>query len=852
MCSGHRVADTFGRQDTEHGMARISKRIIRTTALVLVTLVGLGVTAVAVHPTPAGATTPFASVTVGANVNLSQEHGNQLEGSVAIDPTHPSRMFVLGRDETGNLIGARSSDGGATWTHSRMATCVCSADKLPPAWGNTSVTFDSYGNLFVTYLSTTARTYTDFALSTDGGVTFSHLAYLAQLTDQPVVAAGHNSVWVEYNQGGVNFAAGASDTGLGVVGTFGPPEAMPAGNGGSFGDLTVGPQGQVIAAFGPNGSTGGIIVCTDPDGLGPAGFNPCVSVASTDVPGFDFIPAAPTWGIDSEAHLAVDQSGGPHNGRIYLSYLDAPSTAATPDLAATRLYVIHSDDGGLTWSTPVLVNDDGTSASHFMPGFAVDQTTGAVGATWYDTRADPTRVTARYYGSVSSDGGDTWSPNFPIAAGTSNATLATSPVGVRNTNWGDYTGLAFQNGVMVPVWADNSNSTGDNPDGANYTFDLYTAIVQVTLPPAAPTVLAQPTPATVATGGSYTFGAYAWGSPPPAVQWQRSNDGGLTFGDIAGATSPTYTSTAVPGDDGALFRAVFTNATGTATTTAALLSVTQAPSVTAPPIATTVAVGATYTFTAAASGNPVPTVQWQRSNDNGITWATIAGATSTTYTATASPSDQGAQFQAVFTNTTGSATTTAAVLTVTLAPSLVSSPVSVTVDVGTTNVFTAVAYGIPGPTVQWQRSNDAGVTWSDVPGATSYSFPVTAALGDNGAWFRAVFTNSTGTVTSGVAVLGVTTTTSVALKPAHASLKAGRKDTLTATVTSPVTLKGKVTSGTVTFFDGSAVVGTATVAKGKASTVVTLAKGSHAIRAVYGGSGSVLAGQSQVVTVTAT
>ncbi|MDX1999957.1 MAG: metallophosphoesterase, partial [Thermoanaerobaculia bacterium] len=81
-------------------------------------------------------------------------------------------------------------------------------------------------------------------------------------------------------------------------------------------------------------------------------------------------------------------------------------------------------DGGATWSTPVLVNDDGTNASHFMPGFAVDQTTGAVGATWYDTRGDPTRVTARYYGSVSVDGGDTWSPNFPIANGPSNATVA--------------------------------------------------------------------------------------------------------------------------------------------------------------------------------------------------------------------------------------------------------------------------------------------------------------------------------------------------------------------------------------------------------------------------------------------
>jgi len=272
----------------------------------------------------------------------------------------------------------------------------------------------------------------------------------------------------------------------------------------------------------------------------------------------------------------------------------------------------------------------------------------------------------------------------------------------------------------------------------------------------------------------------------------------------------------------------------------------------AQPAPTTVAAGAPYTFSASGSGSPRPTVQWQRSDDGGLTFSDVAGANSTSYTATAVPGDDGAEFRAVFTSTSGTATTTAALLSVTQAPSVTTAPLAATVAAGATYTFTAAASGNPVPTVQWQRSNDAGVTWSDVPGATSYSFPVTAALGDNGAWFRAVFTNSTGTVTSGVAVLGVTTTTSVALKSAHASLKAGRKDTITATVTSPVTLKGKVTSGTVTFFDGSAVVGTATVAKGKASTVVTLAKGSHAIRAVYGGSGSVLAGQSQVVTVTAT
>ena len=72
------------------------------------------------------------------------------------------------------------------------------------------------------------------------------------------------------------------------------------------------------------------------------------------------------------------------------------------------------------------------------------------------------------------------------------------------------------------------------------------------------------------------------------------------------------------------------------------------------------------------------------------------------------------------------------------------------------------------------------------------------------------------------------------------------------TVTSPATGRGKVTGGTVTFTDGLTVVGSVTVSKGKAKVVLKLAKGSHPLRAVYGGSGAVLPAQSPVVTVTAT
>jgi hypothetical protein len=110
---------------------------------------------------------------------------------------------------------------------------------------------------------------------------------------------------------------------------------------------------------------------------------------------------------------------------------------------------------------------------------------------------------------------------------------------------------------------------------------------------------------------------------------------------------------------------VFTNSVGSATTTAATLTVLFAPSVTTNPTSQTVTAGSAVSFTAAATGNPTPSVQWQVSTDGGLTYNLIAGATSATLTLSSTTASQnGYRYRAVFTNSIGSATTSAAVLTV--------------------------------------------------------------------------------------------------------------------------------------------------------------------------------------------
>lgn len=88
-------------------------------------------------------------------------------------------------------------------------------------------------------------------------------------------------------------------------------------------------------------------------------------------------------------------------------------------------------------------------------------------------------------------------------------------------------------------------------------------------------------------------------------------------------------------------------------------------------------------------------------------------------------------------------------------PQIISQPTDQTViDMQTVN-FTATASGTPMPTVQWQKSTDKGITWYDIIGETSTTLSFTATLNDNGNQYRAVFTNSIGSVISDVATLQV-------------------------------------------------------------------------------------------------
>ena len=327
----------------------------------------------------------------------------------------------------------------------------------------------------------------------------------------------------------------------------------------------------------------------------------------------------------------------------------------------------------------------------------------------------------------------------------------------------------------------------------------------------APAVTTQPGEPDGDGAGTATFTAAASGTPTPTVQWQVSTNGGSSFSDIGGATSTTYAFTAAAADNGKQFRAVFTNSAGTATTSAATLTVNVAPAVTTQPANQTVTAGATASFSAAASGTPAPTVQWQVSTNSGSSFTDVGGATATTYSFAAAAADTGKQFRAVFTNSAGTATTNAATLTVNFAPAVTTQPANQTVTAGGTATFTAAASGNPAPTVQWQVSTNGGSTFGDISGATATTYAFTTAVGDTAKQFRAVFTNSLGTATTGAATLTVNVAPAITTQPASQTVTAASTATFTAAASgnpAPTVQWQVSTNGGSTFGDVSGATAT--------------------------------------------
>ena len=545
---------------------------------------------------------------------------------------------------------------------------------------------------------------------------------------------------------------------------------------------------------------------TEGTGSGSVGVGACTTVAS--VIGNSSTPGAITI-VTNSASLATS-NGSAINSSSNITFL--PRTAG---VGATLGCTTDTPSGPLTLSAAELAT---FSAGNIQIGNATSGNYTIAGPVTVPTASNLTllsNTTAGIQSTATSGTGITMAAGKVLNVA-SLASLNTAIDGTTaQTNYNQLnvvgnlslTGKSLNlSGAYTPVSGNiftivnASNLTGTFTglaNGSTTTYKTRTLIVNytptaVTLTEPSPLVTLQPTGNTVMSGATASFTATATGIPTPSVQWQVLTPGGL-WANITNATSTTYSFTTATADNGNQYRAYFSNTYGDALTSPVALSVQFAPTITTQPADSTINDGATATFTADATGNPTPTVQWQVNTGSG--WANVTdgtGSTTKTYTTGAlTTTASGYQYRARFTNSvTADVATNAATVTVnsgTSAPTITTQPSNQTATAGNTATFIAAASGAPTPTVQWQVSTD-GTNWGNVTdgtgGTTGTYTTVTLAAGDNGKQYRAIFTNGVGTdATTTAATLTVQYAPSVTSQPTDQTITDGATATFTAAAT---------------------------------------------------------------------
>ena len=156
----------------------------------------------------------------------------------------------------------------------------------------------------------------------------------------------------------------------------------------------------------------------------------------------------PIHGIQIKGYprIAVDKSGGPRNGWIYVSM---PEKLVAPARDNADVCLMRSTDGGATW-THTLVNSDTAGNYNFQAAVCVD-TAGTLAISYYDTR-DTTTPFCGFYMSVSTNGGNTFSD-----IRVNDHIFDLQPIGGQFPLIGDYTALAYANGKFWPFWNEPSS-----------------------------------------------------------------------------------------------------------------------------------------------------------------------------------------------------------------------------------------------------------------------------------------------------------------------------------------------------------------------------------------------------------
>ena len=417
-----------------------------------------------------------ATLSQRADVNASKLFGNQTEGNVYINPTNPRNVVAFAID-LGQINPEKcwySFDGGLTFNQSIIPN--------PPgtsAAGDPSGVFDRQGNLYFSHL--TSGLSASIARSSDGGQTWNlaTIAAPASGVDKNWIGAGPNpanpsqdiiymlyrrtvgSDWEIHSVRSLDSGAtwqndiiiNDDSIGAGIDNSTFPRPVVRPSDGRLYviwDDESNRPAfSEIMMDYSDDG---GVTWHTDQ-------FIATTPVTRGNVVRWD-IPAQPNRGVLAVPSLAVAQTG-PFKDRIYVAYTISPLGRPNSDIQVAWTDDPAGTSGTWNFTVPHTV----TTNSQFHPWLETDPMTGIPYVSWLDAVDSPTNQTVRKTGTFSIDGGNTWLPPIKLADAAGNSFSTTS-------NFLEYDTNAAFGGMAFDCWSDNTNSTGNNPNGTG-AFDWY-------------------------------------------------------------------------------------------------------------------------------------------------------------------------------------------------------------------------------------------------------------------------------------------------------------------------------------------------------------------------------------------
>ena len=366
--------------------------------------------------------------------------------------------------------------------------------------------------------------------------------------------------------------------------------------------------------------------------LGAMGATNSVAGATT----FNALAASPTTVTPASAapNGSVTASGAQNAAfKVTFSCTGAPSTVKSWRVVNTTTFPAGLSVSNLTGTTTTL----GTAVTngYIVNGLSViiSGTPTAAGnstltVTAYDTAGSTSTQNAKVTCNVTITGSATapaftTQPSSQTVTAGANVTFTAAASGTPTPTYQWYQGTTLLTGqtsatlTLNNVQPANAGTYSVKATNSVSTVSSNNATLTVNT---APSFTTQPTSLSVNAGGNATFTAVVTGTPTPTFQWYKNSVA------IPGMTTATLSLTNVQVANAAFYSVTATNSVASVSSSNATLTVNTAPVFTTQPITQTATVGATVTFTAAASGIPTPTYQWYQGTTllTGQTNATLA------------------------------------------------------------------------------------------------------------------------------------------------------------------------------------------------------------------------------------